>query len=368
MAFDSFTLGIVRATYQKRKYACHSSARKRVTGVWRSNSAQWQPLAPLAPLRHHQEVQLRFLLPFLVVAALAVAPVASGQQLASSTTPSPGSAIAESATATPMGSPKSGDAASSGAQRPLPAISDLIKGITAHQEEVETVRKNYIFTMEEDEQEPDGHGSLRLKHHNVYEVHYSGPWVVQTLISQDGRQLSPDEIRAQQQEQSDKQMLRARQGLTKLQSDPDAQGNSGVQLSDFLAADDFINMRRERFRGYEALVLDFVPNPNFTPRKATDKLLKSLSGTVWIDERDLHVIRLEAHLFNNVNFGGVLASVRKGTAVVFEQQKVNGEIWLPSYTELHFDARELFTGKHINLVQRFRDYKKFRVESEIKPI
>ncbi len=252
-------------------------------------------------------------------------------------------------------------------ERPLPSISEIVKGLVASQEEVENIRKNYIFTLEEDEQEPDGHGGLRIKHHNTYEVHYSGPWVVQTLVAQDGRQLSAADIDAQRQA-SDKDLVRARSGVLKLESDPRAEGNGGLRLSDFLAADKFINLRRESFRGSEVLVLDFVPDPDFKPRRAIDKLLKNLSGKLWIDENDLHGIRLEGHVFNNVSYGGFLASVRKGTSIIFEQQKVNGEIWLPSYTELHFDARALFTTKHIDLVHRFKDYKKFRVNATIVPM
>ncbi len=256
--------------------------------------------------------------------------------------------------------------AQTASEPPLPPISDIVKGLVASQQEVENIRKNYIFTLDEDEQEPDGHGSLKLKHHNTYEVHYSGPWVVQTLVAQDGRQLSTAEIDAQHT--SDKDLVRARSGVLKLESDPRAEGNGGLKLSDFLAADRFINLRRESFRGSEVLVLDFVPNPEFQPRRAIDKLLKNLSGKLWIDEHDLHGIRLEGHVFNNVSYGGFLASVRKGTSIIFEQQKVNGEIWLPSYTELHFDARELFSNKHIDLVHRFKDYKKFRVSATIVPM
>jgi hypothetical protein len=251
-------------------------------------------------------------------------------------------------------------------ERPLPAIDDVLKGLVASQQEVDKIRQNYIFTLEEDEQEPDGHGHFKVKHHNTYEVHYSGPWVVQTLVAQDGRQLSPSEIAAQR-EASDKNLRRARSGMLKLESDPKAEGNGGLRLSDFLAEDKFINLRRESFRGKEVLVLDFVPDPAFHPRRAVDKLLKNLSGKIWIDEQDLHGIRLEGQVFNNVNYGGFLASVRKGTAIAFEQQKVNGEIWLPSYTELHFDARELFSTKHIDLVHRFKDYKRFAVSVTILP-
>lgn len=247
--------------------------------------------------------------------------------------------------------------------RALPAIPGLVRSLLANQQEVESIRKNYIFTMEEDEQEPDGHGGLRTKHHNVYEVQYSGPWLVQTLVAQDGRRLSAAEI----QRDSDKDMRRARSGMLKLESDPQAEGNDGLRLSDFLAADQFVNLRREKFRGRQVLVLDFVPNPSYKPQRAVQKILKNLNGKIYIDEQELRGIRLEAHVTNNVNYGGFLASVRKGTAVVFEQQKINDEIWLPSYTELHFDARELFSTKHINIVHRFSNYKRFRVETAIVP-
>jgi hypothetical protein len=255
------------------------------------------------------------------------------------------------------------EVATGGKGHPVPAISELVKRLLQDQREVEAIRRNYIFTMEEDEQEPDKKGSLRTRHHNTYEVHYSGPWVVQVLTARDGRQLSPQEI----SQENDKEMRRARLGLAKLQSDPDAEGSGGLRLSDFLAADQFINLRREKYRGRNALVLDFIPNPKFRPRRASEKILKSLAGTIWIDEQDMHGMRLEARLKENVSFGGFLASVKKGAAVVFEQQKINDEIWLPSYTELHFDARALFSGKHINLVQRFSNYRKFQVSTEIKP-
>jgi hypothetical protein len=249
-------------------------------------------------------------------------------------------------------------------ERAFPSTSELVKHVRTTQQQVEAIRKNYIFTMEEDEQEPEKHAGLRTVHHNTYEVHYSGPWVVQTLLAQDGHALSTQE---RQKLESDKQWRRARLGLAKLQSDPDAQGSGGLRLSDFLAADQFINLRRTHHRGRQVLLMDFVPNPGFRPHRAAEKILKNLRGTIWIDEQDLYVMRLEAHLVDSVGFGGFLASLKKGAAVIFENQKVKDEIWLPSYTELHFDARELFSTKHINLVQRFSNYRKFQVESEIKP-
>ena len=51
--------------------------------------------------------------------------------------------------------------------------------------------------------------------------------------------------------------------------------------------------------------------------------------------------------------------------MAFEQERVNNEIWLPTYQEINIAAKILlFKGLNANAVTRFRDYKKFNVEAE----
>ena len=76
--------------------------------------------------------------------------------------------------------------------------------------------------------------------------------------------------------------------------------------------------------------------------------------------------RLEARFSDKVKIGGgFLASLDKGTNLVFEQTKINGEVWLPSYAEVHAAARVVFIRVRQNEIDRYSDYKKFRVETKI---
>ena len=137
----------------------------------------------------------------------------------------------------------------------------------------------------------------------------------------------------------------------------------GIEI--FLRACQFVNPRRERFRGQDVLVFDFEPNPEFKPHKFEEKVVQKLAGVVWIDENAHDVARLEAYFVGDFKFaGGLLANLQKGTSFVFEQAFLNNEVWLPTYEEAHVGVRFLLVkGIKVNAVTRYSDYKKFKVES-----
>ena len=98
----------------------------------------------------------------------------------------------------------------------------------------------------------------------------------------------------------------------------------------------------------------------------SEKILEALGGTLWVDENAKQAVRLEAHLLEGIKIaGGLVGSVKKGASVVFEEQKINDEVWMPSYGEVHLDYRLIFSRKVANVVLHYSDYRKFKVESKI---
>jgi hypothetical protein len=90
---------------------------------------------------------------------------------------------------------------------------------------------------------------------------------------------------------------------------------------------------------------------------------------MWIDEQARQIARVEARFTDNMKIGGgVLASLDKGSNMVLEQGKVNDEVWLPVYLEVHFSGRMLFLKAKANEIDRYSDYKKFRVETNIQVV
>jgi hypothetical protein len=63
--------------------------------------------------------------------------------------------------------------------------------------------------------------------------------------------------------------------------------------------------------------------------------------------------------------GGLLASVSPSTAFAFEQEKIGGELWLPSFAEANIAARVLLFAKfNRSMLRRYTDYKKYQIDSK----
>jgi hypothetical protein len=249
------------------------------------------------------------------------------------------------------------------AQQPAADPESLIKAVAANQKQLEEMRKNYIFHRHDEEQDLDDNGNLKKATISEYEVYFVGPWEIERLLAKNGKPLSDSEKRKQDEEVA-KEEKKARERMRKEEvgQEPD---KDAITLAKFLAADRFYNLRREIFHGREVFAFDFAPRPDFKPHNLSEKVLEALGGTAWIDEDAKQVVRLEAHLTDGFKVGGFVGSVKKGGSVVFEQEKVNNEVWMPSYGEVHLGYRILFSRKMANVTLRYNDYRKFKVESKI---
>lgn len=267
----------------------------------------------------------------------------------------------------------------------LPDIPALMKEVEKNQEAVEKIRENYTYNMIETTLEVDGKGKLKQKSENTYEIiHLGEGWTLSKWIAKEGQKLSADEEKKEQKrvveiiekhekwkkeepqrkaKEEKEKTRRAAQGKTTADDDD-------LQLSDFMRIAQLTSPRRERFRGHDVLVFEFSPRPGYKARNRAESLVQKLGGIVWIDEGAKQVARLEARMLDNFRMGGgLVASVHRGSALVFEQEMVKGEVWLPRYAEVNLSARVfLLAGFKVNRIMRFDNYKKFNVESisEIK--
>jgi hypothetical protein len=240
----------------------------------------------------------------------------------------------------------------------------LITTIRQNQKQIEAARKDYIFHCKDEEWETDSEGHKKSSQIKEYEAYFVGPWEIDRLLSKNGKPLTEGESKKQDDEVR-KQEAKARERLAKRESGEDP-GKNTITLPKFLAADHFYNLRRDTYQGREVFAMDFAPRPDFRPHSLVDKVLKAMGGTLWIDEQAKQIVRMEARFLEGLKMGaGLAGSVQKGGNVVFEQRFVNDEIWMPSYGEIHLDARVLFVHKSVNVASTYNDYRKFRVDSKL---
>jgi hypothetical protein len=68
------------------------------------------------------------------------------------------------------------------------------------------------------------------------------------------------------------------------------------------------------------VVLDFTPDPHWHPPTMTAEALTGLRGRLWIDAQSHRMVRLDADIFQGVNFGfGMLAHIYPGGHVILDQ-------------------------------------------------
>ena len=90
------------------------------------------------------------------------------------------------------------------------------------------------------------------------------------------------------------------------------------------------------------VVLDFKPNPKWSPPDVDSEPLAGLEGRVWIDPRTRRVVRLEGSLFRAVNIGwGMVAHIYPGGTVAVQQTNPNGERWIVEHVVEQLTLRAL---------------------------
>jgi hypothetical protein len=254
----------------------------------------------------------------------------------------------------------------------LPDLKALFKEIDDNQKAIDKIKENYAGSRAEEETEYDKTGKVTKHETKEFTFFYLNGEEISTLSKKDGKPLSEDELK-KENEKTQKQIQEIQRNQTKKGAKEEKAKEEGKEKKDeddvgielFLRASQFVNPRRERFRGQDVLVFDFEPNPDFKPHKMVEKVVHELAGVVWIDEKARDVARLEAYFLGDFKIGGgLLANLQKGTSFVFEQAYLNSEVWLPTYEEAHVGVRVLLVkGIKINAVTRYSDYKKFNVES-----
>lgn len=90
------------------------------------------------------------------------------------------------------------------------------------------------------------------------------------------------------------------------------------------------------------VVLDFKPNPGWSPPDMESEPLTGLQGRVWVDARTRRMVRLEGNIFHAVNIGwGMVARIYPGGTVTLEQTNAGGDRWIANHVVEQLTVRAL---------------------------
>lgn len=261
-------------------------------------------------------------------------------------------------------------------------VPALLRELARNQTEVDQRVNDYTFTRKVVERKVNDRGEVTKETTRVYEVYpvVNYGWVMK-LVSEDGAPLPPERAakeerrvaeelvkaereaprNAQRREKRRAERAAERRQKGSPSEEDDTDGDDDVGISTFLKACEFVAPRRERLGGREVIVFDFRPRPGFKPSSRGESIVSKLAGTIWVDPADRQVMRLEGRLVESFKMGGGLfASVKPGSAFVFEQARMEDGVWLPRFSQVNFSAKVmLFAGVSLNETNEFGGYKLF---------
>ncbi|MGC2402033.1 MAG: hypothetical protein WA510_19710 [Acidobacteriaceae bacterium] len=247
---------------------------------------------------------------------------------------------------------------SSDEPRPLPDAATLLHEVEARQKHLDEIRENYTFRSVETTRQLDSKGNTRKVETEEHEVFFVKGHEVQKLTRKDGKDLTPEQAR-KEQDRVNKEVIKISRPDYK---DPD---KGEITVTRLLQIVSFSKPRRVQLNGRDTIAFDFAGDEHAKAHGRDEDALKKVSGTIWIDEADHEVSRMSATLDENYHVGfGLLASVAKGSNVVFDQALIRNEAWLPTAFTLHLQARALLVaGFRADIDIRFDQYRKFQTDA-----
>jgi hypothetical protein len=259
----------------------------------------------------------------------------------------------------------------SAVERPLPDIPALMHEVETRQKASESIQKDYLYREVATAEENDSHGGVKKTETKEFDVFWLNGVEVQKLVKKDGKELDAEELK-KENERIDKEVARAQERRSKANAkgeDTDSHGHEEVTVSRFLELGKFTNPRRVKINGRDTIAVDYEGDPKAKTRNRFEDVIRDLSGTIWVDEEDRSITKLEGRFLRSFKIGGgLVVNIKQDTSFAMEQRKINDEVWLPARVDGKGTARALlfisFNGS-IRVVNS--DYRKFKATSTILP-
>ena len=219
---------------------------------------------------------------------------------------------------------------------------------------------SYLWKMRTTKREFDTAGKIQAENITVVERTLLEGEPVLREIEVDGRGLSAEELRAQDERL--RRSVAQTWALTPIERERHArrerEENAWVlEIPDALA----FRLQGERIiAGRMALVIGCSPRPGYSPRNLKARVFTRMNGTLFIDKAERQLVQAEAETFDSVNVGfGIIGRIEKGTRFRLSRTRESNGDWLMREQHIRFSGRFLML-KHVGreLLMQWFEYRR----------
>lgn len=229
---------------------------------------------------------------------------------------------------------------------------------------------DYTWTIDQKEQQLNSNGTVKSEQTEKWETVVLDGEPHHRNLEKNGEPLSAAEQR-KQQEKLDAALAKLQketpaQRKRRLESDEKQRQKDREFLREIPALYDFEMHPYEEVDGHAAWVISAKPKPDYQPKNHDAKVLQKVEGKIWIDQATYQWVRLEAETTDTISFGLFIARLAPGAKLLFEQTRINNELWLPKHAVISGAARIALLKKFsVRQETTWSNYKKFQVDSKI---
>lgn len=189
------------------------------------------------------------------------------------------------------------------------------------------------------------------------------------LIARDGHPLKPDEEQARQKELQasieEHASPSARAELAqKRQKEREREQRQQVAL---LHNFHFTLSGSRSTPWGKVWVLHATPIAGVNLNDKDARLMSHFAGELWVDASSCHLTRLDLTVLDPIAFGWILGKVDQGGHLLITFAPIDAGNWFPQQFSLQAHGRILFKHLDIRMRNDYFDYRRFPVESSIRP-
>ena len=222
-------------------------------------------------------------------------------------------------------------------------MREIIRRTAAADERNWELARNYTFSEREKLRYLDAQGQLKSQEVSIRDVMLLDGSPYSRLVARNDRPLAPAEERKEQErlatsivERRAETSAQRAQRRSEYDLRPEWQREAWRELPH---AFDFRLAAEEVWDGHSLYVIEATPRQGYQPPSRTARILAHVRCRLWVDEQDYHLVKGEVQVVDTISVGLFLVRVAKGSRAVFEQVRVNDEVWLPSQVRAFVSAR-----------------------------
>lgn len=235
-------------------------------------------------------------------------------------------------------------------QSPGISLADLVRRSVAHEIVAANAGGHYMYRLrKETPRESETRDMIETR-----------DWLIGRVVLKDGRPLSSAQRQAEDERL--RRLITNRRALEEFQQD---QHHDETRVRRMMRAlpDAFLYEYKGRDQDVccqTPVRLAFRPNPDFRPSSRELQVLQGMEGTMVIDPVAERLVRVDAKLVRDVDFGwGILGRLYRGGSFLLQQQDVGTGRWAITELAVHFTGKLLlFKSLNIDSVSKASDFRR----------